>query len=58
VFEVLELDDDLSDLIKSRAAKRAYRDRVQKAGLVPLREAGLLRAKAGVTSLEEVLRVT
>ena len=28
------------------------------AGLVPLREAGLARRKAGVTSLEEVLRVT
>ena len=28
------------------------------AGLLPLREAGLNKAKAGVTSLEEVLRVT
>lgn len=58
LFEVLELDDDLRDLIKGRAGKRAYRDAVRKAGLIPLREAGLARVKAGVTSLDEVLRVT
>ncbi|MFT3770726.1 MAG: GspE/PulE family protein [Minicystis sp.] len=58
IFEVLEIDDDLRDLIKARATKRSYHDAVRKAGLVPLREAGLLKAKAGVTSLEEVLRVT
>jgi general secretion pathway protein E/type IV pilus assembly protein PilB len=58
LFEVLELDDELRELVKARAAKRAFRDAVQRAGLVPLRKAGMLRAKAGVTSLEEVLRVT
>ncbi|MCC6555604.1 MAG: type II/IV secretion system protein [Polyangiaceae bacterium] len=58
IFEVLELDDDLRDLVKSRAGKRAYRDLARKAGLVPLREAGLEKVKEGGTSLEEVLRVT
>jgi type II secretory ATPase GspE/PulE/Tfp pilus assembly ATPase PilB-like protein len=58
VFEVLEIDDDIRDLVKTRAGKRAYRDLVKKAGLVPLREAGLARVKRGETSLEEVLRVT
>ncbi len=58
VFEVLEVDDDLRDLIKVRATKRAYRDQVRKLDMVPLREAALRRARAGVTSLEEVLRVT
>ncbi|MFO0761755.1 MAG: GspE/PulE family protein [Byssovorax sp.] len=58
IFEVLEVDDDMRELIKARAAKRAYRDQVRKADLVPLREAALRRARAGVTSLEEVLRVT
>ena len=55
---MMEMDDDLRDLVKTRAAKRAYQDAVERAGLVPLRETGLLRAKSGVTSLEEVLRVT
>jgi general secretion pathway protein E len=58
IFEVLEIDDDLRDLIKVRAAKRLYREKVRTAGLRPLREAAILRAKAGLTSLEEVLRVT
>ncbi|WP_438002636.1 GspE/PulE family protein [Sorangium sp. So ce321] len=58
LFEMLELDDDLRDLVKARAGKRAYRDAARKVGLVPLREAGLTRVKEGVTSLDEVLRVT
>jgi general secretion pathway protein E/type IV pilus assembly protein PilB len=58
IFEVLEIDDALRELIKARAAKRAYHAAVKEAGLVPLRQAGLMKAKAGVTSLDEVLRVT
>lgn len=58
IFEVLEIDDEIRELIKQRAAAKDYRAAVHAAGLVPLREAGLGRAKAGVTSLEEVLRVT
>lgn len=58
IFEVLEINDDLRELIKVRSTKRAYHEAVKAAGLVPLREAGLARARTGVTSLEEVLRVT
>jgi general secretion pathway protein E/type IV pilus assembly protein PilB len=58
IFEVLELDDDLRDLVKSRAGKRAYRDLARRVGLVPLREAGIEKVKQGLTSLDEVLRVT
>jgi type II secretory ATPase GspE/PulE/Tfp pilus assembly ATPase PilB-like protein len=58
IFEVLEIDDDLRELVKSRATKRAYRDRIQSARRASLREAALLRAKSGKTSLEEALRVT
>ena len=58
IFEVLEIDDEIRELIKQRAAAKDYRAAVHAAGLLPLREAGLNKAKAGVTSLEEVLRVT
>lgn len=58
IFEVLEIDDDLRDLIKSRASTRAYRDYVRRAEIRELREVGLLRVGSGQTSLEEVLRVT
>jgi general secretion pathway protein E/type IV pilus assembly protein PilB len=58
IFELLEIDDDLRELIKSRAAKRDYREKIRAAGLIPLRETAVRKATAGVTSLEEVLRVT
>ena len=58
IFEMLEVDDDLRELIKVRAAKRDYREKIRAAGLIPLREAAVAKAKAGITSLEEVLRVT
>ncbi len=58
IFEMLEVDDDIRELVKTRAAKRAYREKIRAAGLVPLREAAVIKAKSGVTSLEEVLRVT
>lgn len=58
VFEILELDDELRELVKTRAGKRAYHEVVERLGLVPLRESGLLKARAGITSLDEVLRVT
>jgi general secretion pathway protein E/type IV pilus assembly protein PilB len=58
IFEVLELDDATRDLIKARAGKRELQEAVRNGGLVPLREAGLEKVKAGLTSLDEVLRVT
>src|SRR5262249_26524288 len=58
IFEVLELDDELRELVKGRATKRGYHEAVERVGLVPLREVGLVKAKKGRTSLEEVLRVT
>jgi type II secretory ATPase GspE/PulE/Tfp pilus assembly ATPase PilB-like protein len=58
IFEVLEVDDDLRDLIKTRASRRAYKEHVGVSGMRRLREVGLLRVEAGVTSLQEVLRVT
>lgn len=58
IFELLEVDDDLRELIKNRAAKRDYREKIRAAGLVPLRETAVLKAMAGITSLDEVLRVT
>jgi general secretion pathway protein E/type IV pilus assembly protein PilB len=58
IFEVLPIDDDLRDLVKSRASRRAYRDYIHGLGMRRLREVGLRRVAIGQTSLEEVLRVT
>jgi general secretion pathway protein E/type IV pilus assembly protein PilB len=58
LFETLEIDDALRDLVKNRSTKKAYAEAVDRVGLVPLREAGLAKAAKGLTTLEEVLRVT
>ncbi len=58
IFEVVEAHDDLRELVKQRAGKRAYRDMLKRNTVTSLREAGCIRAKAGLTSLDEVLRVT
>jgi general secretion pathway protein E/type IV pilus assembly protein PilB len=58
IFEVLELDDELRDLVKARASTRAYRAHITKTDRRTLREAGLERVAEGATSLAEVLRVT
>ncbi len=58
IFEVLEIDDELRELIKQRATSKSYKEYVRGHSLRRLREVGLLRVKAGVTSLDEVLRVT
>jgi len=58
IFEVLEVDDDLREVLKTRASKRELSELAIKRGLVPLRLSGLKRVLAGVTTLEEVMRVT
>lgn len=58
LFEVLQVNDDIRELIKNRATKRDYRETIQKTGQIPLRDAGLQRVLEGVTTLDEVQRVT
>ena len=43
---------------RGRAGKRTYREALKRTALVPLREAGIRKVRTGLTSLEEVLRVT
>ncbi|MBW2453437.1 MAG: type II/IV secretion system protein [Deltaproteobacteria bacterium] len=58
IFEVLEVDDDLRDLIRTRGSTRDYRQHLDKIEGRKLREIGLMRVAEGKTSLAEVLRVT
>jgi general secretion pathway protein E/type IV pilus assembly protein PilB len=58
IFEVVELDDDLRDLIKAKAPAREYRSVYAKRKIPSLRRAGILKVQAGVTTVDEVLRVT
>jgi type II secretory ATPase GspE/PulE/Tfp pilus assembly ATPase PilB-like protein len=58
IFEVVELDDDLRDLVKAKAPARAYREIYLRRRIPSLRRAGMLKIQAGVTTVDEVLRVT
>ncbi len=58
IYELLVLDDRLRDLATSNPDVNALRKVCRERGLVSLREDGLAKAAAGLTTIEEVLRVT
>lgn len=56
VFEVLVVTPEMRKLIRSGVTGQELRQRAEAEGLIPLQKAGFLKAKQGVTTLEEVLR--
>jgi general secretion pathway protein E/type IV pilus assembly protein PilB len=58
IFEVVEFDDDLRDLVKAKAPARAYREIYVRRRIPSLRRAGMEKILTGVTTVDEVLRVT
>ncbi|AKV00854.1 Type IV fimbrial assembly, ATPase PilB [Labilithrix luteola] len=58
IFEAVIVDDDMRELIKHKASPREYRMQLRKRGIPSLRRAGMLRVKEGITTVDEVVRVT
>ena len=59
VFEVLSIDADIEKIILSgQVSEYGMRDVAQKQGMVTMVQDGLLKALDGMTSVEEVFRVT
>lgn len=58
ITEVLELDPEIQGLILSSAQEETIKRQARRAGMVTLREDGILKALKGLTTLEEVIRVT
>lgn len=58
IYEVLELDDELRELVKTKATAAAYREILRKRRIRTLRGAGFSKVQAGITTVDEVLRVT
>ncbi|MFC1514767.1 GspE/PulE family protein [Candidatus Omnitrophota bacterium] len=56
--EFLELTDDIKEMIARSATESELKEAARKKGMRTLREEGVLKLKQGLTSLEEVLRVT
>ena len=58
VFELLSVDDKIRKLIIARAGSKDILAQAKNDGLMTLREAALRKLGKGITSFEEVLRVT
>ncbi|TSE31490.1 GspE/PulE family protein [Tepidimonas charontis] len=58
IFELMTVDDALRALIHERAPEAALREHALRHGMVPLRAAGDALVAQGITTAEEVWRVT
>jgi type II secretory ATPase GspE/PulE/Tfp pilus assembly ATPase PilB-like protein len=58
IHELLELDDQMKMLIAKDADLGDLRRQAIESGMTPVREDGLAKAKEGITTVEEVFRVT
>ncbi len=58
IFELLTIDDNIREHILKRSSSHLIKQHAVKNGLVTLREYGLQKAFSGITTLEEVYRVT
>lgn len=58
IFELFTIDSSIHHLIVKNADGRQIRDAARKNGMRTLMEDGLLKVKAGVTTINEIFRVT
>jgi type IV pilus assembly protein PilB len=58
LYELLILDDDIRDMVTRNPAVTELRRYAREHGMVTLREDGLVKASHGLTTVEEVMRVT
>jgi general secretion pathway protein E len=58
IFEVLPVGEDIRELIMSRATVKEIKDKAIALGMRTLREDGIEKVKKGMTTIDEVLRVT
>ena len=56
LFEVLSVSEQIRALIASSASGQEIRERALAEGMVPLRRAGMLKARQGVTTVGEILK--
>lgn len=58
IFEVLEVDEDIKKLIAQKATSKEIENKAKEKGMLTMIEDGFLKVILGITSIEEVLRVT
>ncbi len=58
IYEVLEVDEAISRMIVSHATSEEIQNTAIKAGMLTMQQDGFVKSLFGLTSIEEVLRVT
>ena len=58
IFELLIIDDAIRELVMRRATVREIKDKAISLGMRTLRQDGIEKIKRGITTVDEVLRVT
>jgi general secretion pathway protein E len=58
IFELLPMDQDIKDLVLARSDSGTIRERAIARGMTLLRDDGWEKTRRGITTIEEVLRVT
>jgi type II secretory ATPase GspE/PulE/Tfp pilus assembly ATPase PilB-like protein len=58
IYEVLEMDAEIKKLVTQSATTEALNEQAEKSGMATMVQDGFMKAISGITSLEEILRVT
>ncbi len=58
IFEILKLDKDIKDLVAQKASTEDIKKSALEKGMITLRQDGILKALNGLTTLDEVFRLT
>ena len=58
IYEVMDIDKGLAAMINAKGTADQIKDYAAKAGMISILQDGLIKAKEGITTIEEVLRVT
>ena len=58
IFEIFEIDDEVRQMVNLRASTMVLRQRARELGMRTLREDGMRKVLAGLTSAEEVISIT
>jgi general secretion pathway protein E len=58
IFELMIMNEDIKELVLGRASSDAIREMAVSGGMHLLRESGWQKVREGITTVEEVLRVT
>ena len=58
IYETLEIDEKISELILQKAPINEIKKHAEESGVLSIVEDGFIKAKNGITTIEEIMRVT